>query len=687
MSTSNNDQQMIEGGHQPEPIGLQVRTTDNPAAPPPVLNQVQAQPQQLQVQQPQVQAPQVQGQVQLRQPNQLPVQQSPSEAWVRDLAAIGQNAVIDDRQLDDAAERADAVVKEFAPQSGVGLISKWKRKRAFKDKKKIYDSQAATDWRSQRNGQRPAPPAVQMDFRDPANLSPAARVKIYDMMHEDIDFTGYTDDRIFVNKFDMLYEKLRNYEKIHNDLKDAAWDAPGAEATLRGYPMLESFTLEKIKARAKECVTNKQFYEAKMDLLTNPFYLILRKSDTHELEGQALDDKIRVLSATSPGLAEYLSIMRRLKALEADGIKRKHADYAALYKTEVADGLDKHTKGHFAVGTVRKSLSFTGPKYDMGFYGVKAKDRNSEDEDDRKFKQDTSISHKGNLEAEAGLTFTLVEGSAEKTTEDGRGKASMDFQIGEFKVYGNVSASIFSDSYKTKDKDGKESTQDLTSRYVGAEVGASATGAKLKGSASFDSKVKWYKGSKYKKAFEKIKLFDASISASGEAFKASATASAKAGRFVEKKEKEDVLVEGAAVKAGVSASLLSGKIKGEITLFGVKIGLSATGNIGSVGASVGLKAKGGRIGASLSANLGIGAKLGFYIDASAWVSLFKDVLAEETAEMRESIKKSLDQALDGAKKDFNRSMDEVRAYAGQVADYLSGKMSRIKRLFRRNAAR
>lgn len=660
---------MIDGGHQPESIRIQVRATDNPAnqvAPPPVPDQVQVQ-------------------------HRQPIQQTPSEAWVRNLAAIGQNVVIDDRQLDDAAERADAVVKEFAPQSGVGLISKWKRKRAFKEKKKIYDSQAATDWRSQRNGQQPAPPAAQMSFRNPSQLNPAERVKIYDMMHEDIDFMGYTDDRIFVDRFDVLYKKLKIYEQIQQDLEDPAWSAPGAEAILRGYPMLGSFTLEDVKARARECATSKQFYEAKMDLITNPFYLILRKSDTHDLGGQELDDKIRDLSTASPALSEYLSIMRRLKALEANGIKRKHADYAALYKTEVADGLDKHLKGHFAVGTVRKSLSVTGPKYDMGFYEVKAKDRNSEKEEDRKFKQDTSLNHEGSLELEAGLTLTAVEGSIEKTTEDGRGKASADIQVGEVKVYGKIGASVFSDVFKEKKKDSDEETKtDLTSAYVGIEAGASATGVKAKGSASFDSKIKWYnriKNDKARNALSQIKFLGVSVTASGEAFKASATASAKAGKFVDKKEKDDVLVEGAAIKAGVSASLLSGKIKGEITFMGVKIGLSVTGNVGSVGASVGLKAKGGRIGASLSANLGVGAKLGFYIDASAWVSLFKDVIAEQTADMRESIKKSLDQAFEGAKKDFKRSMDEIQGYAGQMADYLSDKMSRVKRLFRRNAVR
>ena len=579
--------------------------------------------------------------------------------WVAFVSRTDQNAPTEDECALKAEAVAERVVREFNPGKEIGFLSGWRRRRAFKPKKLLHDSATAEKWRAEKQAAPKNQASDQMSFSNPVNLSPAARQAFYEMMNEKTDFLGYTDDRVLVSKFPELYGKLEKYEKINRGLADPAWSADNVAETLKAYPFLDKFTVDDIRKKADHYASVKAFYEAKMDMISNPFYMLLRKTDTDTMDENALAEKADEFKVTSPELSAYLDAMRRLKQLEDKKVVRKPADFSAALRADIGDGLESNTKGHVAIGTVRKSLTVTGPKYGNGFYGGKIKDLEGT-EKDRKYTGDSDVHHDGALEAEASITATLVEGKVETTSDVGKygtGKAGADFQGLEVRAYGKVGASIF--DTLVKKEDGSEEKERRIDGYIGAEVGASATAIKGKVTASLVAdKFKWHEKIPFLKKFEalkKIKLIGISGSLSGDALKASATAYAKAGKFSESKEvtktgedgstkteKEDVLAEGFGVKAGVSASLLSGKGKLELTILGVKIGVSATANLGSVGASVGFAAKNGKIGASLSANLGVGFKLGFYIDASAWIDLIKDEIIEKTAPVRRMIKKDFD---------------------------------------------
>ncbi len=578
--------------------------------------------------------------------------------WVAFVSRTDQNAPTEDECALKAEAVAERVVREFNPGKEIGFLSGWRRRRAFKPKKLLHDSETAKKWREEKKSAPKDQASDQLSFSDPANLSMAARTALYEMLHEKTDFLGYTDDSVLVAKFPELYGRLKSYERINRDLADPAWSAGNIANTLEAYPFLKGFTVEKIREKADHYASVKAFYEAKMDMISNPFYMLLRKTDTDTMDENALAEKADEFKVTSPELSAYLDAVRRLKQLEEKNIERKPADFSAAFRKDLGGGLNSETKGYIAAGTVRKSLTVTGPKYGNSFEGGKIKDLNGKEED-KKYKRDTDMHHDGALEVEASLTATAVEGKIETTSdvgEYGTGKASADFQVLEGRVYGKVSASIFDSLIK---KEGSDEKNRRIDGYIGAEVGASATAIKGKVTASLVAdKFKWHEKIPFLKKFKalkKIKLIGISGSLSGDALKASATAYAKAGKFSESKEvtktgedgstkteKEDVLAEGFGVKAGVSAALLSGKAKAELTILGIKIGVSATANLGSVGASVGFAAKNGRIGASLGANLGVGFKLGFYIDASAWIDLIKDEIIEKTAPVRRMIKKDFD---------------------------------------------
>lgn len=111
--------------------------------------------------------------------------------------------------------------------------------------------------------------------------------------------------------------------------------------------------------------------------------------------------------------------------------------------------------------------------------------------------------------------------------------------------------------------------------------------------------------------------FNAHAKASGKLLGAEASAKAGLGVITVKDEKtgEEVRVVGAQAKAGAEAYVASGKISGGFTLFGIKIDASVSGNVGA-GAKAGGEVTTSWASFDIGAALGLGAGVSVKIDWS-----------------------------------------------------------------------
>ncbi len=517
-----------------------------------------------------------------------------SSTWVRYMARMrGAYPPSDEECADKAGQLAESIVKEFYPKGSIGFGSGWRRKHDYKRKKKIYSSNLADDWRLRKSG-APVAATQHRSVADPTKLKPETRKYLYDMMQDNTDYLGYINDEAMIANFSTLYEKLEHYKKIGEDLSQPEWDDPGVPALLKKSKALEKFSVKDLRDRAESMEKFRRFYEAKMDLFTNPFYLVLKKKDTAKMKTDDIEKMRDAFAQDKPELSSYLDIILRLREMEKDGTKRTHKHEASAVRTDFHDGLDKSMKAHMSAFNAKADWSFAGSKY-----GLKVDETIIEDA--------TKSKNTGALQGEANLTLNLMEGKVDLTTKSGQGKSSAEFVVGEVKAYGKASASLFNSKMlaNRSNDDPEDEKVEGADGYVGLELGAKASALRGKVSGSYFTKKKW----------ENIKLFGFSASASAEAFTASAYGTAKAGVFTEKDD-EKTEVEGVSFMAGASASLLSGRASADITFMGVKFSLSTSGNLGSVGTSVGYVLGKGKVGLSLGAALGVGFGVDFGIDAS-----------------------------------------------------------------------
>ena len=587
------------------PAQLQVQPLQQPQQQDQVLQQPLQQPLQQQQDQsqnamqnavPPVAAQVVQAQGNVRRiPNlRLTSNTDKSSTWVRYMARMrGAYPPSDEECADKVGQLADDIVKEFHPKGSVGIGSGWRRKHDYKRKKKIYSSTVVDDWRLRKSG-APVATAPHRSVADPTKLKPETRKDLYDMMQDNTDYLGYIDDEALLAHFSTMYEKLEQYKKIGEDLAQPEWDDPGVPAILKRCKALENYTVKDFRDKAESMAKFRQFYEAKMDLFTNPFYIILKKKDTAKMKTDDIEKMRDSFAQDKPELSSYLDIILRLRKLEKDETKRTHKHEASAIRTDFHDGLDKSVKAHMSAFNAKADWSFAGSKY-----GLKVDETIIEDA--------TKSKNTGALQGEANLTLNLMEGKVDLTTKSGQGKSSAEFVVGEVKAYGKASASLFNSKMlaNRSNDDPEDEKVEGADGYVGLELGAKASALRGKVSGSYFTKKKW----------ENIKLFGFSASASAEAFTASAYGTAKAGVFTEKDD-EKTEVEGVSFMAGASASLLSGRASADITFMGVKFSLSTSGNLGSVGTSVGYVLGKGKVGLSLGAALGVGFGVDFGIDAS-----------------------------------------------------------------------
>ncbi|MCR4908839.1 MAG: hypothetical protein K5985_08405 [Lachnospiraceae bacterium] len=595
--------------------------------------------------------------VQARPPIAAAPRQMNADEWALYMKQLGSVSSLEEKREDGSTELDDvkeaigasvpAIVQEIRGGKTESSFKTWKRKRAFASKKKVFDADAVQRWKLDRRagnqGWRnpPNPPAAPPQAQDQA-FTAQEIANIKRLKTCTTDFMKYTDDAAFVKHFDTLTLELEGLAEIKTLLEShekSNFDAIGDP---------DMGTFDEAKKTAEGYVNILAFYRAKMDLISNPFYMALKKEDTEGLDAHTCEQRARIYRSTDPprtDLADYLDAMARLKELEAQGTFRDWNGDGA-YRTEYADGLKKNRKAHIAFFTRETAVKADLPAlkiggrdwmgtYKDGKYLTGDYDRTKEKKDDKgkpilgedgkplREEKDSNVwGKKFGLGAgvEVNGRAKIIEGGYDvsHTTKHGVKMASSgDFSVGEVEGHGRIGASF-------SIKDGK-----LEDAFVGVDVGGSVALAKGSVKASlgkeitsgfFDEKVTYT-------------AIGAEASANVEVATASANAYAKAGRVTVKDALtgESQTIDGIAVGVDAQAALLSGSVKGSIVIFGVKIGATLSGQLGGAGVSAGLYAGSGKVGLSFGALLGLGAKLDLSIDASFWTQKLASYITKKVA--------------------------------------------------------
>ena len=558
------------------------------------------------LQQPPIQQPTI-AQQQQQQPKLWEQDQLTSDQWpqgvqqmeqVNDLKNARPEEINMERAQNMVSAASQTVVNEFNTGKHLSGKSKRRRKKAFESKKKLYDSDAAKNWRAQQ-AQQPAAPAAQ-----PATLT-ASLADVRKMYDCTTDFLNYDNDTQFIAHFNDAYEQLNTFA----GLKDALSNPTDEELkALRDNKLPE---IEKLRESVEEYTRIRDFYQAKMDVISSPFYMVLRKTDTEKLTVDEIEQNIqKCRTAHRDKLAEYLEAIKTLKTLKNNNVEH---NLKASMRKQTGGGMDKKKGAYFALGVrdygVTTSAS-TGLKYlhDEEFTGyndeahhVYKKMEEKDQELEEKWKeQEENASELDNASlnifdvgigasasaniAEAGLYAGSTHGSLSAA-----GKAA----VGAFKASGKLGASLALD------------TKDIVKGEAGLSGDVSAS--VVKGSVSA-SAVKNFK----------YAPLGAYLDAQGDVLTANASAVAKVGRFNMNINGQNVALTGGAVMVSAQAAVATGSVSGGINLFGVKIGITLSGQLGGAGVTAGGYVSTSRVGCCFGALVGMGGTASLDVDFSHW---------------------------------------------------------------------
>lgn len=573
------------------------------------------------LQQPPIQQPAMAQQQQQPQPKLWEQDQLTSDQWLQGVQQMEQvndlkNARPEEINMERAQNMVSAasqtVVNEFNTGKHLSGKSKRRRKKAFESKKKLYDSDAAKTWRKDREEgrqdwrapqgtapQQPGAPAAQ-----PATLT-ASMANVRKMHNCTTDFLNYDNDTQFIAHFNDAYAQLDTFA----GLKDALSNPTDEELkALRDNKLPE---IEKLRESVEEYTRIRDFYRAKMDVISSPFYMVLRKTDTEKLTVDDIEQNIqKCRTAHRDKLAEYLEAIKTLKTLKNNNVEH---NLKASMRKQTGGGMDKKKGAYFALGVrdygVTTSAS-TGLKYlhDEEFTGyndeahhVYKKMEEKDQELEEKWKeQEENASELDNASlnifdvgigasasaniAEAGLYAGSTHGSLSAA-----GKAA----VGAFKASGKLGASLALD------------TKDIVKGEAGLSGDVSAS--VVKGSVSA-SAVKNFK----------YAPLGAYLDAQGDVLTANASALAKVGRFNMNINGQNVALTGGAVMVSAQAAVATGSVSGGINLFGVKIGITLSGQLGGAGVTAGGYVSTSRVGCCFGALVGMGGTASLDVDFSHW---------------------------------------------------------------------
>ncbi|MCR4908000.1 MAG: hypothetical protein K5985_04155 [Lachnospiraceae bacterium] len=470
-----------------------------------------------------------------------------------------------------------------------GILNDRNKKRGF------YACEQCVRWRAQRDNQdwrksedAPAvqPRALFANFADSKDL-------IEKMLNCPTDFMKYTDDIALMDHFEENYAVLDEFCSLKDVLAGKTQEE--LDKVTKGQK------LEAVQKTVLKYIQIRDFYRAKMDIMSSPYFMVMSKRDTADLTIEQLEEQIK--NCDLPEKKLYLEASLKLRLLADQDIYHNTKGKGAL-RVETSGGMSKTHGAYFAVGTLDKGLD---KSLDFMKEGTTGKWKNNlstmtlstEEEgkivgvEKRKAKQTTDSIKFMDVGVGAHARGRVVETGAYLSTLNKNGNASVRMDVGEVQASGKIGATL-----------GFNWENGLTAE-VGASATASATGARVSGTASYATDTK-------------VGKFGAGIDGNAEFLTAKATGTLKAGRFDMMIGGKKETVSGIAAEVGAEASVFSGTATGHITLFGVKINVKATGNLIGAGVTAGGYLTTGKAGLTLGATLGMGGNLSLDFDATYW---------------------------------------------------------------------
>ncbi|MBQ6966544.1 MAG: hypothetical protein IJP84_01415 [Lachnospiraceae bacterium] len=483
------------------------------------------------------------------------------------------------------------MVREFNEDKHVNFKSKWRRKNGYERRKGIYSSTAAQGWRTDGTDSVTAEsytkPKKATSYEHLADLK--------ELLAEETDFMGYKNDEVFTQYFSALYGKLKKFDSVLDEvfgMNDTDFKALGKEYGLL-FPSREN--LEEKRTKIKKI---REFYETKMDLISNPFYMVLRKTDTNEVTIEKLREKMDNCDDQSQEkLKKYLGTMIKLRELEEEGYVRTHEHRIQVARHDLYNGKKTRHKGYAEVLSLKSEHG--------GVLGVST---DGMGRDYRYSNANSGLVEKEERRAEAFKGATIgAEAHARVKAKGAKGSYKYKRDYFDFGVNGTLVGAQAQGSV------GASLGYNVDSGFsyvAGAGVGAGGHLAK----------------SRVKARLHFLKdLFGIDGKISGKVGTATAAAYAKAGTFnVETVDETKEIKNGIALHAGVEAAAATATASLGITIGGIRIGISASGQAGSVGASAGFYAGESGIGTSLGLQALLGFKVGIDVDWSVLQGVLKE---------------------------------------------------------------
>ncbi len=494
-----------------------------------------------------------------------------------------ENDVVNDTREKGAFKRSESVVKGiFGEDRSLSWKNRTERKIAESKKRDLYKSAKnimGQDLYTQ-------PPAAS------AGVLSVEEIKSF--LDTQVLFMSFTDDTAFMKFFNENYAELKRLhpicEKIKNISEAEYEEMQKSEGFLKDYMPeriskalgpLPSF--EKIQEMAQECQDQKLYYEKKLELISNPFYTILMKDDLKGMKAddlQAKENEFRQQNRDS--VADYFKISRELMELEKSGTKKETERFNwDSYKIVCHGGTNKRNQSYFKAGSRSVDLDFAAG---IGGTGLSLAYKSKSDKDQNAMPEGAYLGGEANVEVKAKAAKASAK--YQRRFWDVGANAS----VGAVRAHGGVGAGV---GYNTSEG---------VKAQLGASggVGVDTLKGRIKASLHFDKWINWF-GLDFKMAGR--------------------GPSADIGGFVGFAKKDidtfntsEHKSKGFGFGGRFDASLASGSIGAGITVLGMRLGFTATGQVGAFGGALGGHVSTGDIGCEIGLLAGLGLNIKLELD-------------------------------------------------------------------------
>ncbi|MBO5550321.1 MAG: hypothetical protein J5966_00025, partial [Lachnospiraceae bacterium] len=501
-----------------------------------------------------------------------------------------------------AGQVSMGIVNEFHKTKHVSDKSVAGRKQSFRSKEEFR--RQAAEIHEQAEGVITRQGAEQEVDSIYAGDADAFARRIKEMMDDKTLFMEFKDDKNFLKHYGASVGKLKQMQALYSILKDITpEDYARFGERLEAQDLGELPSLEKARQKALDCVYILDYYEAKMDVLRNPYYTILKESDTEAL---TKEDKKKLAEGYAAKnhtkLSEYFNALYRMD--EASSLGANHTEDSRMAAFRFGNSgrtgkkwrLDFFSLTHGATRIKKSDLS----SVNFGYKALEKEQKAEGDKEDPKLETSDAVS--------AGIGLNVATYSAKLKAA----KASVKKKWKLFSFGANASAlALNTESLLAVNAGGSYSKSKGFKAAADQGVSASVN----VGGAAVQGRIK---------AGLDLGVASIGIKAKGKALTASASANAKAGYITWKDKNGEEHKEFAAagiLEAGAALAEAEGGIT--FTLFGVKIGASLTGQFGGAGGVIGGAVTRSSVEASFGALFGLGFKLSIKLDFYGVINYYK----------------------------------------------------------------